>query len=621
MITRSLQFILLASVLVVSGCFTLDLNDGMVQCNAGSRPCPAGYYCAGDGLCYHNGHTPPGPASCTDGQKNGDEADVDCGGSCPACAVGQACSMAADCTTSLCQMNVCTMPPPQCTNGVQDPGESDVDCGGSICPACAAGKMCGAGSDCLTMMCNSSHICFDQCKDGMKNGDETDVDCGGSCKTKCVAGQACGLPDDCATQTCNGGYCIAASGPPNWIKIADYPAGFVQYMSAATLGPDGVIYMFGGCRSPDLHPQVCGEQSLSSKYDPIANSFTPSFTLLPNGRAAGGAGLAANGKIYLIDGFTWDSTAMMTKSVTPIDAYDPSTNTWSAGVATTPNGTSVFYSPTVSVGASGEIYAFGGYYDRVNNPALAAVLGFLPTNNTIDSSVPSMPYGVWGAGSARGPDGNLYVLLGGCRYCANPPDNYSAMVYSETTKMWGAYQKPLQLPTLRGFVGSALAGDGRIYIVGGAVTGTGTVATVEAYTPKTNNWATVASLSVPGTWMATATASDGRIFALGGVQTVGSAYTFRGIIEAYGPIFKLVSTKGSAGSSQGLTGSNFAANATVSILFGTDPTPIATAPTDASGQIMGTLVYHVPTIAPGVYRITAVDNKSNYPVYASFTVQ
>ena len=66
--------------------------------------------------------------TCYNGIRDGDETDIDCGGSCPPC---------------------------YCSNGIKDPGEEDIDCGGS-CPPC-------------------------HCSDGIKDVDETGIDCGGSC--------------------------------------------------------------------------------------------------------------------------------------------------------------------------------------------------------------------------------------------------------------------------------------------------------------------------------------------------------------------------------------------------------------------------------------------------------
>jgi hypothetical protein len=50
---------------------------------------------------------PPPPPSCSDGIKNADETDVDCGGSCTRCGNGQTCGSRNDCFSGLCTGNVC----------------------------------------------------------------------------------------------------------------------------------------------------------------------------------------------------------------------------------------------------------------------------------------------------------------------------------------------------------------------------------------------------------------------------------------------------------------------------------------------------------------------------------
>jgi photosystem II stability/assembly factor-like uncharacterized protein len=47
-------------------------------------------------------------ASCTDGYWDGDETDVDCGGSCPACALGKTCQGPSDCVSQICVQKRCT---------------------------------------------------------------------------------------------------------------------------------------------------------------------------------------------------------------------------------------------------------------------------------------------------------------------------------------------------------------------------------------------------------------------------------------------------------------------------------------------------------------------------------
>src|SRR5262249_55032474 len=97
---------------------------------------------------------------------------------------------------------------PSCRDGIKNGNETDVDCGGS-CSKCSIGKRCATNSDCASNNCNpSSHTCQQaqatapSCSDGIKNGNETDVDCGGSC-SKCSSGKRCLANSDCATNNCN----------------------------------------------------------------------------------------------------------------------------------------------------------------------------------------------------------------------------------------------------------------------------------------------------------------------------------------------------------------------------------------------------------------------------------
>ena len=49
------------------------------------------------------------PPSCTDGRQNGDETDVDCGGSCTTkCAPGKHCALSTDCQSGICMGGVCS---------------------------------------------------------------------------------------------------------------------------------------------------------------------------------------------------------------------------------------------------------------------------------------------------------------------------------------------------------------------------------------------------------------------------------------------------------------------------------------------------------------------------------
>ena len=198
------------------------------------------------------------PATSQDGVKNDSESDVDCGGAlladgttntssdgAPACASGKACSLTTDCLSVVCTNGVCQSP--SATDGVKNDSETDIDCGGSLlasgqpnpasdgASACADGKVCALGNDCIDLVCNPGPVttpstdgspidcaagqtCTCQAPtmtDGVKNDSETDVDCGGDFVSGgganassdgaplCAVGQACLLGTDCVQGVCN----------------------------------------------------------------------------------------------------------------------------------------------------------------------------------------------------------------------------------------------------------------------------------------------------------------------------------------------------------------------------------------------------------------------------------
>jgi hypothetical protein len=98
-----------------------DLTDGMsaaIQFHA--IPCASG-------SCV----TAPPADTCGDRLKDGDEVDIDCGGSCGACPAGAACGSGADCQSETCDGSACAAP--TCTDGVLDGFETSTD-DGEACP-------------------------------------------------------------------------------------------------------------------------------------------------------------------------------------------------------------------------------------------------------------------------------------------------------------------------------------------------------------------------------------------------------------------------------------------------------------------------------------------------------
>ena len=150
-------------------------------------------------------------AGCSDGVKNGDETDIDCGGSCSACAIGKMCKLPGDCASALCTAGLCaTSMSASFSDGKLDGDETDVDCGGS-CPACADGKMCKVAMDCLHADCRAGMCLAPSCSDGLLNNGESDVDCGGANCGPCANGKMCKKPGDCTSAVCTAGLCVAAT--------------------------------------------------------------------------------------------------------------------------------------------------------------------------------------------------------------------------------------------------------------------------------------------------------------------------------------------------------------------------------------------------------------------------
>ena len=127
---------------------------------------------------------------CGDGSLNGDETDVDCGGSsCPKCALGGTCQADSDCGEGLCAKT----PPSECLGGSLR--ACVAHCSVDAVDQLACTQSCSEVCEMTTQTCAFS------CTDGVANGDETDVDCGGSCPS-CESGGSCLQNSDCADELC-----------------------------------------------------------------------------------------------------------------------------------------------------------------------------------------------------------------------------------------------------------------------------------------------------------------------------------------------------------------------------------------------------------------------------------
>ena len=89
---------------------------------------------------------------CGDARQDGNETDTDCGGgTCAGCAVGQACLVDSDCGSFACDARSLSCVADPCTDHHKDGDETDVDCGGSSpsCARCGPGEQCNTNFDCV----------------------------------------------------------------------------------------------------------------------------------------------------------------------------------------------------------------------------------------------------------------------------------------------------------------------------------------------------------------------------------------------------------------------------------------------------------------------------------------
>jgi len=143
-------------------------DESDVDCGGAKCPkCGVGKACTAEtdckpGACINNACDHPPRTTCIDQQKNGTETDVDCGGDkCPKCEDGKGCASNADCKTGACESNTCAAPKkaPTCFDNEKNGDEADVDCGGPKCPGCNAGKQCKVKSDCRSKVCSDAGTC------------------------------------------------------------------------------------------------------------------------------------------------------------------------------------------------------------------------------------------------------------------------------------------------------------------------------------------------------------------------------------------------------------------------------------------------------------------------------
>jgi hypothetical protein len=167
--------------------------------------CKSGYTCEAGNVC----------SSCDDGAKNGDETDIDCGGSCPLCP--GTCNVDADCPEGYCWESMCV----RCDDGIQNGDEQSVDCGSIFghCPICL-GYECEHDQQCRSGICSANGVC---------------------CKVTC---EGC---YDCTSATCHGPGVPRASSVDGADRALGLMATPARRTRSATTSPASMEYVSSRC--------------------------------------------------------------------------------------------------------------------------------------------------------------------------------------------------------------------------------------------------------------------------------------------------------------------------------------------------------------------------------------
>lgn len=203
------------------------------------------------------------PEQCSNGVKDGDETDEDCGGQCDGCDEGSMCINDEDCLSKNCDNEVCQEA--TCFDQIINNYETDVDCGGGVCVECMEGQMCVFDNDCYTNYC-AGHVCTTPtCSDNVQNGFEEGIDCGGNCPTVCPSVDS---PGTCSDSIRNqgetgidcGGPCSACKGEDDGLGLFGWLLILLIMILLGVGGYVGYIYWY--------------EPKYGSLYDKLYELFT-----------------------------------------------------------------------------------------------------------------------------------------------------------------------------------------------------------------------------------------------------------------------------------------------------------------------------------------------------------
>jgi len=409
--------------------------------------------------------------------------------SCLGTTCGSTCTMNNQCQTNY----VCAQPNciSRCTDATKDGDESDIDCGGTVCGKCPMDKSCGTGADCISNSCVST-MCTPASGPpdwisgaSMQYGREQHALVTSKGKVYAIggtewydasgdtrAGQSVEVYTPSYLTSSPGGTwafapsllnaavslgatvrsdgTIVKSGgwysdlsdteeantesllPPaaSWSARTDYPVAR-QGLRAAT-GSDGNAYFVGG---GPLNAGNCSNQLYRW------NLLTPdTWTAMPsmaNNRCDLAFVADATGRLWAFNGRL--NTTLNGTGITSIESWKPGDASWATSSISLTNR----YYNTGALGADGRIYLIGGEMSNA----------FIATNQTVTAFksnrivfLPTPPFtSISRAAATQGPDGRIYLTGGRTTLTNTTP--------TEFLYMYGPY---ITLSTVSGKSGSTV---------------------------------------------------------------------------------------------------------------------------------------------------------------------
>jgi N-acetylneuraminic acid mutarotase len=430
--------------------------------------------------------------------------------------------------------------------------------------------------------------------------------------------------------------------PPSWLQTQQEQTALSD--NAAAVGADGRVYVFGGIQAG---PLVSTETEV---FDPVNGGWTDLSATAPLpglGRTLLAGVADGNGLIYAIGGDTTGGGAVQNE----VDQFNTGTQTWTQLTGVNQSMPTSRSGLGAALAVNGNIYAIGGQ-DASGNP-LGVVEVLTPGNGanpTWSTGFAPMPTARTRLAVVGAPNGLVYAIGGEVFNAVLTADSPVATVeaYNPATDTW---QSVSQLPIGTNGLTQATATvglDGRIYVFGGLiglssspVSAASVSGSVYVYSPALDSWQTLAaSLATPVSGLASATTPDGRLLALGGVDSGGGR---AGDTQAFGPeghengggahhgpiiLSSTTINHTSEPTTVTATGTNFGAGAKVYVYIitasplgtiGKISDAIAVGSTIAGGTLkdssgLNPLSVPIAGVGAGNYFVVFVDSTSDFPV-------